>query len=199
MIFKGKICVKLFLLQSPPLQLLRLFLCLCSPCAIHGGQHLGRISCIAPSTWQMLTFLIPLDTLIPTTDSIFFSCRTSGPGHFWGAGVSLSRIFWVGVPSIQPFFEGGSSERAASPPPLPFPPEVGWQLYCEEHGIGPKTESAHGRGIQSVRTDHCSRSPRLKARPPLRAPQCGSSHEDRRYVLLQAFSMRFPNESTTHT
>ena len=66
----------------------------------------------SPNTRQMMSFLNPLDPLIPKIPFSFF-CRILGPGHLWGLGVSLG---WdLGGPSI----EGGSNQRAASTPPPP--------------------------------------------------------------------------------
>ena len=80
----------------------------------------------SPNAWQMMTFLNPLDALIPKIPFSFFA-RIFGSGNFRGPGVSLGRN--LGVPSI--FFgggDGGSSQRAVSIPPPPrrppFPPEL---------------------------------------------------------------------------
>ena len=70
------------------------------------------------NTWQMMTFLNPLDALISKIPFPFFFCRIFGPGHLRGLGVSLGRIF--GGPSIEPFLgEGVFSQRAVSNPPPP--------------------------------------------------------------------------------
>ena len=59
-----------------------------------------------PNIWQMMTFLNPLDALIPKIPFSFFADFGPGLGHLRGPGVSLGRIF--GVPSIEPFLgEGG--------------------------------------------------------------------------------------------
>ena len=64
-----------------------------------------------PNLWQMMTFLNPLDALIPKIPFSFFA-HFLGLGHFRGLGVSLSRI--LGFPSIEPLFGG---HGALSPPP----------------------------------------------------------------------------------
>ena len=63
-----------------------------------------------PNMWQMMTFLNPLDALIPKIPFHFF-CRFLGLGHLRGRqGVRLGRI--LGVPSIEPFLgEGGGLAR----------------------------------------------------------------------------------------
>ena len=76
----------------------------------------------SPNALQMMTFLDPLDALIPKVPFSFFFCQISGPGHLRDPGVGLGGIF-LG-PSIEPFFlrvggGGGSSQRAVSPPPPP--------------------------------------------------------------------------------
>ena len=48
-------------------------------------------------TWQMMTFLNPLDALIPKILFFIFFGRIWGSGHLRGPGVSLSRI--LGGPS----------------------------------------------------------------------------------------------------
>ena len=48
----------------------------------------------SPNTWQMMTFLNPLDALIPK-NPIFIFCRFLGLGHLRGMGVSLVRILQV--------------------------------------------------------------------------------------------------------
>ena len=72
---------------------------------------------ISPNTWQMLTFLNPLDALIPKIPFIF--CRFLGLGHPWGPGVRLGRI--LGGPSIEPFLgeRGIWPEGSIDPPPRP--------------------------------------------------------------------------------
>ena len=72
----------------------------------------------SPNIWQMMTFLNPLDTLIPKL--IFISCRFLGLGHLRGMRVSLGRI--VGVPSIEPFGGGGVRPEGSIDPPPPPPP-----------------------------------------------------------------------------
>ena len=67
-----------------------------------------------PNTWQMMTFLNPLDALIPKIPCSFF-CRISGPGHLRGPGVSLGRI--LGVRQLSQFWGGGASQGALSTPP----------------------------------------------------------------------------------
>ena len=64
----------------------------------------------------MMLFLNPLDALIPKIP-IFIFCRILGLGHLRGPGVSLGRN--LGVPSIEPFFGGGSGRRALSTPTPP--------------------------------------------------------------------------------
>jgi len=62
----------------------------------------------------MMTFLYPLDALIPKIPVSFFFADFLGLGHLRGPGVSLGRF--LGVLSIEPFW-GGSGRRALSPPP----------------------------------------------------------------------------------
>ena len=60
----------------------------------------------SPNTWQTVTFLNPLDALIPKIPFSFFFLPILGLGHLRGLGVSLRRI--LGVPPIEPFLgEGG--------------------------------------------------------------------------------------------
>ena len=68
-----------------------------------------------------MTFLNPLDALIPNIPFQFFFCGISGPGHLRGPGVSLGRI--LGGPSIEPFFGGGLARGLyRHPPPQSAPP-----------------------------------------------------------------------------
>ena len=72
-----------------------------------------------PNTWQMMTFLNPLDALIPKIPFSFF-CRSLGAGHLWGPRVSLGRI--LGGPSVEPppfLWGGGGPARGLyrHPPP----------------------------------------------------------------------------------
>ena len=64
----------------------------------------------------MMTFLNPLDALIPKIPFSFFS-RFLGQGHLRGPGVRLGRI--LGGLSIEPFLgEGGvRPEGSIDPPP----------------------------------------------------------------------------------
>ena len=62
----------------------------------------------SPGRWQVMTFLNPLDALIPKIPFFFFY-RISGSGHLWGLGVNLGRS--LGGPSIEPFFGGGGPAR----------------------------------------------------------------------------------------
>ena len=57
----------------------------------------------SPNTWQMMTFLSPLDALIPKSHFPFL-----GLGHLRGPGVSLGRI--LGVSSIEPLLGGGGGQ-----------------------------------------------------------------------------------------
>ena len=64
-----------------------------------------------------MTFLNPLDALIPKIPFSFFS-RFLGLGHVQGLGVRLGRIF--GVLSIEPFLgEGGVRPEGSIDPPPP--------------------------------------------------------------------------------
>ena len=70
----------------------------------------------SPNTWQMLTFLNPLDVLIPKIPFSFFA-------EFWirvtaRAQGSVSVGFW-GARQLSPFWGGGPSQRALSNPPPP--------------------------------------------------------------------------------
>ena len=64
----------------------------------------------------MMTFLNPLDALIPKIQFSFFLLNL-GPGHLRGPGVSLGRI--LGACQLSPFGVG-SSQRAVSTPPPPL-------------------------------------------------------------------------------
>ena len=74
----------------------------------------------SPNTWQMMTFLNPLDALIPKILFSFFA-------DFWDgvtpeARRSVSVGFWE-ARQLNPFWgRGGSSQRALSSPP-PSPPK----------------------------------------------------------------------------
>ena len=77
----------------------------------------------SPNTWQMTTFLNPLDALIPKIQKSFFA-------DFWvwvtsEAQGSVSVGFW-GSCQLSPFWgRGGSSQGALStapPPPRKCPP-----------------------------------------------------------------------------
>ena len=66
-----------------------------------------------PNTWQMMTFLNPLDALRKKTIPIFHFLPNFGSGSPPGPGVSLSRIF--GGASIEPS-GGGWPEGCIDPP-----------------------------------------------------------------------------------
>ena len=74
----------------------------------------------------MMTFLDPLNALIPKIPFSFF-CRFFGSASPPRPGVSLGRIW--GVPSIEPLLGGARSSQGAllTPPPLPIesPPAQG--------------------------------------------------------------------------
>ena len=66
-----------------------------------------------------MTFLNPLDALIPKIPFSFFS-QFLGLGHLQGLGVRLGRI--LGVLSIEPFLgEGGVRPDGSIDPPPPPP------------------------------------------------------------------------------
>ena len=60
--------------------------------------------------WQMMTFLRPLDVLIPKIPFL-------GLGHLQGPGVNLGRI--LGVLSIEPFLGEGGVQPGGSIDPRP--------------------------------------------------------------------------------
>ena len=72
-----------------------------------------------PNIWQMMTFLNPLDALIPKIPFSFFA-EILGLGHLRGPGISLGRI--LAVLSIEPLGGGGgglgSQGALLTPPPL---------------------------------------------------------------------------------
>ena len=72
---------------------------------------------LPPNVWQMMTFLNPLDTLIPRFPFSFFAevwVRVTSEAP----GASLVRILWV--PSIEPFLgEGGVPAGGLYRPPPP--------------------------------------------------------------------------------
>ena len=76
------------------------------------------VKIFSQNVWQMMTFLNPLDSLIPKIPFSFFA-----DFRVWltseAPGVSLVRI--LGVPSIEPLIFGGwSSHGALSTPPPPL-------------------------------------------------------------------------------
>ena len=69
-----------------------------------------------PNTWQMMTFLNPLDALIPKIPFPFFAEFCVGvTSGVWGL---VSVGFW-GSRRLSRLWGGRSSERAVSTPPPP--------------------------------------------------------------------------------
>ena len=72
-----------------------------------------------PNTWPMMTFLNPLDAMIPKKTNFHF-LPNFGSGPPPGPGVSLGRI--LGGPSIEPVGGGLATGLFRPPPPVESPP-----------------------------------------------------------------------------
>ena len=112
----------------------------------------------APNTWQVTTFLNPLDTLIPKIQFSFFFCRILCSVHLRAQG-SVSVVFLGGRQFL--FLGGGLARGLYRPPPPPAnetpPTPGGWgTTWCWGEGTGVQHAKSNAKGWASDDCSHTS-------------------------------------------